>query len=246
MIKYAKYLLIFICASFIYNISVLAQTVSCPASVKRNLAVAANYIKASYEIIDNSEEKTLVIDGQSTVYKIPNYSFAISIYNLTEDLSAYVLPTNGTGFNVYYEDTTDGIYTFNDYNFGEIYNYTITIKSDNDECLGTTIRTIKFTKPRYNAFSEFAYCQNSSNFYCQKFIGTEINIGSVDDFLNKIKVNIDNTNPNKDKIDENREIVTIIKNNWKIYILIFLVLAVLIVAAIFFIKKYKAKKGWKL
>ncbi len=48
--------------------------------------------------------------------------------------------------------------------------------TNDEECNGRVLKTLKFTKPRYNAYSEYTYCQNSSSYYCQKFINTEINI----------------------------------------------------------------------
>lgn len=175
-------LVVFTCFSNVY-------AASCPNSVKKDLVKAASYVKADYEIIDESEEKELDAEGNKTTYLVPNFKFDISIYNLTEDLYAHVTTSDKVqDFNVYYTDTQDGIYSMTDYNFGTIYNYNIEIKSNNLECSDYTIRTIKFTKPRYNAYSEYSYCKKSSNYYCQKFLGTEVNIKSTEDFMKKVGI----------------------------------------------------------
>lgn len=225
--------------------SVKAVKNTCPTAIKKQLANEANYIKVDYEIKDTSEYKTLEMDGKSTKYKIPNYYFEISLYNLTDNLYAQITANDQSKktLTVYNSSAVDGTYTFVDSNFGEIYNYTIMIRSNNPECQGATIRTLKFTKPRYNAFSEFAYCQNSSNFYCQRFIGTEIDLTTTE-FLSKIKTN--NKSPDADQKAEIKEIGDIFKKNWKTYLLVFLGLAVASVAIIFFVRMYNKKKGWRL
>lgn len=212
----------------------------------------AAHVKVSYETKDYSEEKELEIDGKKTTYKVPNYIFEISVYNVTDDIYVYIekTSTNKTSRTavktVYSTDAEDGIYTFTDSNIGDIYNYHVTVKSNKDSCIGRTLRTIKFTKPRYNAYSEFTYCHNSSNYYCQRFVGTELNIKDNQDFLTKIKVNNEKNNPDRDKNEETEAIKNLLKNNWKIYVLIFVVILGGVVGAVFFVKKNKEKKGWRL
>ncbi len=252
MTKYNRFVFIFICACIFNFTSVEAAGKSCPSGIKKELAQIASRIKVNYEIKDFSEEKKLSVDGKETTYKIPNYVFEISIYNMSDDIYVVVDKTNkqmlsGTNaFTVRNSDAIDGIYTFTDDNFGEIYNYNVTVYSNDKECSNVALRTYKFTKPRYNAYSEFTYCQNSSNFYCQRFIGTEINIKDTDDFLAKIKVNNEKNDPDRDKKDETKIVTELFKNNWKTYILIFLIVVALATGVIFFIKKRRKKEGWEL
>ena len=109
-----------------------------------------------------------------------------------------------------------------------------------------TLRTTKFTKPRYNAYSEFTYCQNSSNYYCQRFIKSEISIKDTDDFLNKIEVNNDKNDPNKDGKENKEALGKLFKENWKTYLLIFVIVLAAGTGAVFFIRNYQKKSGWKL
>lgn len=249
MVKHIKLLLVFACLIFANCLSVDAAISTCPADVKRDLAIAANHVKIDYEIKDYSEEKEVDVEGAKTTYKIPKYTFEFSIYNITEDLYVTIeknQKSNDTSFSVYAADAEDGKYTFTDDNTGDIYNYTFTIKSNHPECTSTLLRTLKQTKPRYNAYSEFAYCQNSSSFYCQRFVGSEPNIKGTNDFLSKIKVNNENNNPKRDEIEEKKTIMTILKENWKTYALIFLGVVVVTVVIIFVIKERNKKKGWRL
>ncbi len=247
MTKFKYLLFIFVC-SFIFGcVSVQAAMNTCPTSLRKQLAQAASSVKVDYEIKDFSEEKTIEVDGHETTYKIPNYIFEISIYNMTDDIYVYVQKTNNTpGFSVYNDSAIDGVYTFTDENIGDIYNYKITVRSNSAECSGVTLRTTKFTKPRYNAYSEFTYCQNSSNYYCQRFIGTEINIKDANDFLSKIKVNNEKNDPDRDKNETDKKVGDLFKANWKTYLMIFMVILALATGLFMFIKKQQKKGGWKL
>lgn len=247
MIKYEKFLFAIVCTFILGFTTVEAARNVCPNSVKKELAQKANYVKVNYEIKDFSEFKELVIGDAKTTYKVPNYVFEISIYNMDDDIYVSIEKTNGEmGMTIYNTDAEDGIYTFTDTNIGDIYNYNFTIRSNNEQCMGTVLRTTKFTKPRYNAYSEFTYCKNSSNFYCQRFIGTEINLKSADEFLNKVSVNNEKNNPKRDEIEEKNEISDLLKKNWKTYVLVFVLVLGVIVGGAFFLKKYNEKKGWRL
>lgn len=246
MIDYKRLFFIILCA-FIVGFTSVEAASSCPTSTKKQLAQNAARVKVDYEIKDFSEEKIIEVDGHETTYKIPNYVFEITVYNVTEDLSIYIQKTNNDRqIVVTYQDTVDGTYTFTDNNFGEIYNYNISVRANGDECRGTTLRSTKFTKPRYNAYSEFTYCQNSTNYYCQRFIGTEISLKSTDDFLAKIEVNNDKNNPNRDSEEAKKAFAEMWKENWKTYCLIFVIVLAAGTGGIFFIRNYQKKSGWKL
>lgn len=249
--KYVKYLLIIACTLFICSFDVnAAKSSSCPTADAKDLAKAASYVKVDYEVADNSQIKELTIDDDVTTYKIPNYTFDITIYNLTDQLYATVIADTGGSdsrtFNVFYAETTNGQYSFKDTNMGTIYNYSITIRSNNEKCMGTQLRTIKFTKPRYNAYSEFTYCQNSSSYYCQRFIKTELNLADAKDFKSKIKVNSSKGNPDREEIEEKQEILDLLKKYWRLYLIILLGITGGVAGGIVLIKRHRMKKGWKL
>lgn len=242
MKKYIGIVILFICF-FLFKTTLVMARGSCPNATRRELTSLANYVKANYEIIDKSETKELTVDGHTTTYKVPNYSFEISIYNLNERLYAEIETTKDFHKTVSWEEASDGVYSFIDYNAGEIYNYTVTIKSS--ECPEVNLNTIKFTKPRYNAYSEYTYCQNSSNYYCQKFIGTEINISNTGEFLDKIQANNEKNDPSSPQNQE-ETIGEVIKNNWKLYLIIFASIVLISGITLILIRMRNKKKGWKL
>ena len=243
--KYLRYLVVF--ALFLCIDTSHVEALSCSTSVSKELGQYATYVKADYEVIDNSETKELQVGEDTTTYKVPNFTFEISIYNITKDL--YVVVSDDITerrFTVTNDMTTDGVYTFTNTDFGTVYTYTIIIYSANDGCYGEKIRTVNLVKPRYNAYSEYTYCQNSSNLYCQKFTRYDLGIKTVSDFLTKIQVNNELNNPDRDEIEENKTLSELFKKNWKIYLGIFAGAIIITIGVIVFIKKRNKKKGWKL
>ena len=243
--KYIKYLLIF-CLCMCVN-SFDTKALSCSNSVTKDLGQIASYVKLNYEIIDNSENKKLKVGDSETTYLVPNFVFEISIYNITDEIFITIEDEErDTSFNVTKYDTKDETYTFKNHDFGEIYHYKIIIKSAHEECYGQTIRTINFTKPKYNPYSEYTYCKNSSTFYCQRFIESETGIKNTNDFLKKIKANNDINNPDRDEIEERENLKNMFKDNWKLYAGIFVFVIITLVVGIILLRKHQKKKGWKL
>lgn len=238
--KYIKYI-IFACLSLIVVNNVYA--LSCPNAISKDLGEVASYVKTGVEVIDNSETKTLTIDNNSTTYKIPNYTFNINIYNITDDIYLTVKNDVTDEEETIFASTLDGdVYTIINDDFGQIYNYTITIYSNNAYCYGEKVKTIRYTKPKYNAYSEYTYCKNSSNLYCQKFVTKDLNINGTDDFLNKIKVNNEKNKPE----DISEKIIETIKEHWIIYLILFVGIIIGSIAGIFIVRNKKMKDGWKL
>jgi len=238
MIKHIKYFLL-IMTTLTFGFTICEARSSCPQSVIKDVSKAATYVKANYEVFDNSTIKTLTDGKDSTEYKIPNYNFEISIYNITPELYVTIKNnvTNET-IKVTHDMTTDGIYTFSNDDFGRIYNYTFQVSSAHEECYNKKLRTLRLTLPRYNAYSEFNYCKNSSSYYCQRFVGTELGIKNTEDFYKKISVN------NKKAIEKGKiDVLTdIIKSHWKLYLSIFGGVLILFIGTIIFLRSRKKKE----
>ena len=220
------------------------DALSCSKSVSKDLSTVASHVKVAYEVIDKSEVKELNVGEEKTKYTVPNFDFEISIYNITDDIYVEVKnDVDGRNRTVYFKDTDNGVYTFTNSDFGQVYNYTFDIKSTNDGCYGQKIRTTKLVKPKYNAYSEFTYCQNSANFYCQKFTTKDLKLGSTYEFLQKITVN---NEKNKPVEEEETSITQLVKQDWKIYLGLFAIVIILASTIIVIMKKRKKAKEWKL
>lgn len=238
-IKYLIVLFLLLC------ININVQALSCPNNISKDLSHIASYVKANYDVKDNSETKTLTIGNDSKDYIIPNFTFEISVYNITSDIYVTIIDENNKkSNNVYYNDTNDGTYTFTNNDFGTIYKYKIQIKSNKSTCKNQVIRTINLIKPKYNAYSEYTYCKNSTILLCQRFVTKDLGIKSNEDFLNKIKVNNDKNKPIENKISDTLN--EVFKNNLTLYIILFVVVIGISVGVILYLRKRSKNAGWRL
>lgn len=217
----------------------------CTTAYINEMISLAKYVKADYEVIDNSTTKKITIGKDVVNAKIPNYSFLFSIYNITDKVYVRISSNSTANYPqaIYSVDANDGMYTFADNNFGNIFNYTIFVYPNNANCSSRLLKKITITKPKYNAYSEYTYCKNSSNYYCQKFVNKDLKLKNSDDFMSKIAVNNKLNNPN---IPLPSKVVELIKQNWKLYIKIFVGATLFIILLVVLIRYYNKKKRWKL
>lgn len=220
-----------------------AKALSCSNKDANDLVAYASYVKAKYDIIDNSKKKTAKIDKETKNFIIPNFTFNITVYNVTDNI--YLEITNDINdevITVYNKDTKNNTYTFSNYDFGQIYKYTINILSNNPSCSGESLRKINLTKPKYNAYSEFDECKDSKVVYCQKFTSTNKKI-NLDEFSQMIELE-------KDEPVDGRVVFLnfFIKNKNKFIItLILLSIIVVLIIIIIILRKIKQRKGdWEL
>jgi len=242
--RFNRYItLLALCFLSIY-MNVQADDGICSNAELKELSSLAYNVKVAYDVEDKSEYKELIAEDNSTTYKIPNYDFTITVYNLSESIYAIIEDeTFYTSELITYEDTNNGTYPFKDSDFGRVHKYTITIHANTEDCYGRQIRTITLTRPKYNGYSEFAYCNNSSIYYCQRFITNDLNIEDAEDFLQKIYKN-NQVNNLKDKNDD--EIKNIIMDNWILYASIFFAIAFAFAGFVIIKKKKNKTGGWKL
>lgn len=240
--KYIRILLYIFISIITLKFDVYALT--CSNSETKDLNTIASHVKASYELIDNSEKKEVKYGDKSKTFIEPNFTFEITIYNITKEIYVKVeddVSKETTTIN--YTDTTNGNYVIKNNDFGRIYKYTITIMSASSNCYGKKIRAFNLVKPKYNAYSEYTYCENSSNYYCQKFTTKELNIKDDDDFLNKIRAN-NNTEIPTTTAKTKEPLIN--DKNKIIYIGAFFAVAIISILSIIIFKKKNAKKEWKL
>ena len=234
MRKNIKLLLIsmLFCLVFMPN----AKALSCSNKDANDLVSYASYVKAKYDIVDNSKRKKATANGQTKNFIVPNFTFNITVYNVTDNIYLEIKnDVDDEVITVYNKDTKNNTYTFSNHDFGQIYNYTISILSNNPSCKGEQIRSINLKKPKYNAFSEYDECKGSKLSICQKFINTNKNI-TIDEFSQT--VNIDNNETEKWKITD-------FLSKYKVRIILGLLLISILVALLLIIiirKKIKKRK----
>ena len=231
-------ILFFTIAIFTYGINSISA-LGCTSSDNTQLRKEAYKVKVDYELIDNSKQGILTIRKAKKKFLIPNYTFEISIYNFNSN-NIYLEINDELGRvskKVFFEETKDGIYTFKDDSFTEIDKYTFAVNSNIPQCSGETIKSYTLTKPKYNIFSQYDYCEKSEESFCKKFISTDLNIYSEDEFLSLI--NADNT---LDSSKSRESFKSSLKSNKRIIIYTFIT-TFLIAIIIIIIRKLKTKGG---
>ena len=189
------------------------SALSCSSTENLEIKKAANQVQSSYDVEDNSKIVPLKVGNNKTTYTIPNYIYKINIYNIKDDI--YVVLSNDVDnvqVNVSYEDTKNGVYTYEHYDYSNIYNYKLSIYSNRVMCKGDLVGTKKITTPKYNPYSEYEYCKTSSEDFCKKFVKEDFDFGSNAAFLNKVAP--PDTNP------KNKALLEQIKDHKKIIIIV--------------------------
>ncbi|MDD4705727.1 MAG: hypothetical protein PHS24_00735 [Bacilli bacterium] len=175
-----KMVFIIIVTLFIINIKVLAVSTTCTYEEKANLNDIAGKIIANYKIDETKEkyEFTNPDTGEKSMEEQINIKFDISIYNILDDV--YITQTNdfdNEEVNIYYDESTKGVYTFKTDNTTDIINYTYNIYSNLEGCRGEPLKTFSFTKPKINMYSQYGICKGLEDFdFCQKYITEELNL----------------------------------------------------------------------
>lgn len=166
---------------FFLGVSIVDAT--CEASESNKLNSLAVNVKANYEVVQKEvpiDENFNYPDGL-TDEEMNNYVpyrnyFNIYITNITEDLYVKVTNQNTNETKTYsYDDTTNGVVSFEEPVFVEITNYTITVYSSaKTNCPDSKLYTLYLTTPMYNSFSESNICEGIEDFYlCHEYLSVE-------------------------------------------------------------------------
>lgn len=184
-----KKFLTFLIVMFLFNINAKAAS-SCTYEEQTELNSKAANVKISYEII---EEKT----EEEEIIHINRY-FKVSIVNVTEDF--YIVIKNSVNDEektFTKDDAQNGIITFNWTDTSEVTNFTAVVyTTNNTNCANEKYKTLYFTTPRYNEYSDRAICSELPDFYlCQEFV-TFSEIDNME-FANKLDNYINEENDNE-------------------------------------------------
>lgn len=212
--------------------------VECTSEETNKLNSLAVNVKASYEIMEI--EKTDFSsefnppDGIDANENITWYDTVIRVYitNLTEDL--YITVTNDQTKEVKtyrYEDATNGTITFDQTDFSQITNYTITVySSSNTNCANNKLYTLYLTTPMYNTLYEYSMCEGIEEFYlCHEYLSVNVSTENFFELATKYKEGKINSDGEeiKDEPSENDKGFTEFLKEYKSVIII---VAVLIIA----------------
>lgn len=175
----------------------------CTYDQKYELTRFANEIKIDYD--ENS--KDVHIKDEYYDYKTKEYWLELSIYNIPKDFILEITNDyNKEVVNVYTGDINDGVYTFKDYDYSKIINYTVKV-INTGTCDRYTVKTIKYKKPMFNPNYTYAICKENENVpFCNKYITSEKKIYNagigLEEAINNFKLT------NEEKVEN------IDKKNW--------------------------------
>ncbi|MDD4795234.1 MAG: hypothetical protein PHG03_01575 [Bacilli bacterium] len=234
------FILLGILSSFILMLDVKAD---CTYIEKANLNEIAAMVKTNYEVIeeDITEEFVDPDTGEVSNIEAVKTSFKISIYNIVKDL--YVVESNSLTKEekyLFYEDTTDGVYSFVSEDIKNIIKYEYNIYSNLESCPGNILKTYNFLKPKINMYSQYSMCVGLEHVpYCKRYITEEVSVPEVSlrDEISKYVLEEKNE---KEEDEEKIRIKEFIENNY-IYIIVgVVVVSSITILSVVIIKKRSA------
>ncbi len=143
-------------------------------------AQIADKITYEYEIVmektekeflnsENGEQSTVIVEEPKFVFKIHNIEDGIYIVQKNDK--------NSDTVDIFYENTSNGVYTFETTNKDDIINYTFEVYSNLDQSRGEQLSNFLYTKPKENPFASLEVCQTYyDSEFCEAYITKEINI----------------------------------------------------------------------
>ena len=204
------------------NTTIAASTCSYSEQAELN-EIAAN-VKTSYEVVDvfvgTSTNPDSYNQGNVDVYV---KGLKVNILNISKDINVKVVNnTTGETYSYSYENSNNGIVTFDHLDVDSIHTYTIEVYSNKYSCIGELVRKIDFVTPKYNFYSGLEICNTYPDFYyCQEFLTTDSEI-TYDEFLDKIE-KLREKDEKDEKKEKNKTILEKVKefyDNNKVAILI--------------------------
>ncbi|MDD2505603.1 MAG: hypothetical protein PHF21_04995 [Bacilli bacterium] len=229
-------ILIVVISLFLCGIKVEA---ACSYIDKANLNDQASKITTNYEVIEKKSQIEFVDPdtGEVSMREHINPSFKISIYNLSKDL--YVVTNNSLtkeDKTIFYENGTNGVYSFETEDTVNIIKYTYNIYSNMEGCSGEILKSYSFTKPKINMYSQYSVCEGKEDIpYCQRYITEEIDV-SESELLRKIQ-EYQKTDEPTTEVSNQTGIKDVIENNYKNIILGVVLVTGAIVTTVLIVKK---------
>lgn len=166
--------------SFLGFIPLVSAASTCDYEAQVNLRKEANNVQATFEAswYGTGEYEPLEVpdDDGNTEYELKEPGVINYIYNITNNIYVVVRNTKTEESKTYtFADSTEGrISWYTDAK--EIRNYEIKIYSNHPDCTGEEYNKISLITPMYNNNSGRLYCKNNTEYYCNEFITTEINM----------------------------------------------------------------------
>ena len=234
------------CALFTIMISILfiiPVKADCAITDRRIVQEHAANVKVTYVPTEIQKERE---DGELYNQRI----IEIKIYNTSPD-NMYVLKSSSSNIALVEkhflapEKEEDNPVTFTVQSTDMIISFELYIYSNLNECTGELLKTIRFSLPKFNYYSQLEACNGIPEFYlCQEYINFNIDSSKFYSEVNEYQKKKEDPEVENLIINDNtpaQHDIAVIKKSYTKYIIggIFLVLA--IIGTIKLIKKKKAE-----
>ena len=145
-----------------FCVSDIVFAAECTYETKASLSKEALSVSSSYSI------ETL---GDGTQY------FKISVYNITSNLYIVYDDEYGNSHYITSSNSTNGVYSFDDFNTSSIFKYIFEVRSNSDTTgCSYKIISVYLIRPKKNPYSSLEACQYvkmKDYHYCQEWLTTD-------------------------------------------------------------------------
>lgn len=225
---------------------IFTNNVNAECSYQERKALLNSTKNVTYNMNVATKEVELQMVNPSTdeveLKKIETNYFQMNITGVTEDF--FIKITNNFNYDeviVNDTNTENGAYTLDIENIDDIYTYTLTFYSTNDNCYAEKITSKKIKKPKENTIYYYSICSNEEvkdNKYCAQFIDSDFN-KSEDEIIQYLSSIIDGETEQKEIEEEKKSIINTLKNYW--YIPVTIIGIALVILIIIFIQKKRGE-----
>ncbi len=183
-----------VCLLAIFSFVLVAKA-DCDGKTLIELDTAAANVSANYEmgkaVMDNNgtlhpEINIDDVHGLDNGYVVIDV-VKLNILNITDNIYATLENTDDNVLQtIHASDTNNGVYVYNVPDIDKIRTYNVKLYSNNSSCMDKELRTTSVVTPMYNQLSDRIYCLNSSEYYCQRYVTTTINVDEaklMEDYL---------------------------------------------------------------
>lgn len=197
--KRIKVCLLLMFMFFLFNKDALAYSF-CSDEREIELSALANNVNVNYMKYEKySDAYMSETFGEQT--RDISKGFYITIFNLTEDLNAKIVNGNSKKSIIVSSKNADdnGIVYVDVGEANSIKNYTITIRSNDDNCMNEVLKVKALTIPMKNDFYDYALCQENPEFeMCSEYTMIDYTEVSDREFSEKLNEYIDKNKDNND------------------------------------------------
>ena len=208
-------ILLFTITAIFFNVIIVKA--ACDSKERLKINTAASNVEMDYNITTNviDLEGNIVPDvkiGDFVLEEGSPYSISdkvtVTVNNITDKI--YVIfhsDDDNIDEEYHYEDLENGSFTYEVADVNKIRTYTLTVYSDVTGCLDEEINKFEIKTPKYNSYADLEVCQNNNEYYCKKYLTSDIEI--PDEIFNIQRENQNNGNELEENKKNNKVIMII-------------------------------------